>query len=532
MSTSQIENKRKSSRLTKANSIVVASMMTAALLTGCSSDKDNNGGQSASTSASPVASQNASASALASNEPPTVLKVVMLEMFPGVSADNKTKKYIEEKTNTKLDVTILPSGEFENKLQVMLASGDKPDIIQLGTDSLEMKLTNSDVLLPINTYFDKAPNLEKIGADGLWDVMKHNDGNIYTIPIRGSTIDNIPIYRKDWLDKLGLQVPTTLDEFYTVAQAFANKDPDGNNKKDTYALSGFANGSRVDLSTMGMVFSAFGTGAGWLLQDDGTLVSDNVVPGALDALKFLNKMYKEKLIDPEFITDNAARFKDKVLKGNIGSGVYRYFLMDSSNLNNYYTPLKENNPNAEFVEGGILQGPNGNSVGFRMLTQRGWLKTAILKDSKHIDAAMRVLDFLASDEGNMYMNYGEEGVDYTMDNGVVNKLIDEDQMKKEGINQFKLVYDALYYHTSPRFQELFKYAQTIGYHSPADGLIVEDNGKATELDEFSSQQYVKMIMNDGPIDDMFKSYVDEWYKRGGTELTKAYNDAYAAKPKQ
>jgi len=513
----------------KATIIATASVLTVAMLAGCSSNNKSSG---ASSSPSSAAKASASPSAAATKQPPTTLKLAVLETYPGVSVDNKTTKFIEEKTNTKLEITVLPSGDIENKLQVMLASGDKPDIIQFGSDSLEMKLTKSNVLLPVNTYFDKAPNLKKLGDGGLWDVMKHSDGNIYTIPIRGSAIDNIPIYRKDWLDKLGLKVPTTLDEYYAVADAFSNQDPDGNGKKDTYALSAFANGGNVDLSTMDMVFSAFGILPGnWFLKD-GKLVTGAVAPGALDALKFLNKMYKNKMIDPEFITDNAARFKDKVLKGNVGAPVFRYFLMDTSNLNNYYAPLKQNNPNAEFVEGGVLKGPNGNGIGYRMLTQRGWLKTAVSKDSKNAEAAIRVLDFLASDEGNMYENYGEPGKDYTVENGVVKKTINDDQMKQAGIGQLKLSYNALYSHTSQRFQDLFKYAHTIGYHDPTDGLVIEDNAKATELGQYTSQQFAKMILSDGPIDSLYNDFVTEWYKRGGTEYTKAINDAYAEKAKK
>ncbi|MDI4647080.1 extracellular solute-binding protein [Cohnella hashimotonis] len=452
-------------------------------------------------------------------------------MYPGVSFDNKTTHYIEEKTNTKLEITAIPGADFENKLQIMLASGDKPDIIQIGTDALEMKFTKSGLLLPLNASFDKTPNLQKFGADGIWDAMKHSDGNVYAIPIRGSAIDNIPIYRKDWLDKLGLKVPTTIDEYYAVADAFSNKDPDGNGKKDTYALSGWTANGGFDLSTSDQVFGAYGTlPNSWLLQD-GKLVWGSIVPGALDALKFLNKMYKGKMIDPEFVTDNSARFKDKVLKGVIGAPVYRYFLMDSSNLNNYYEPLKQNNPNAEFVEGGILKGP-GDSVGFRMLTRRGWLKTAVLNSSPNVDAALRVLDFLASDEGNKYMNYGEEGVDYKVEGDLLTKTITDDQMKQEGIGQLRLAFNALYDQTSPRYRELFDYAHKIGYKDPADGLVVENNTKQVELDQYTGQQYVKMIMSDGPIDNMFADYVKEWKKRGGDALTQAFNDAYQEKNKK
>lgn len=167
-----------------------------------------------------------------------------------------------------------------------------------------------------------------------------------------------------------------------------------------------------------------------------------------------------------------------------------------------------------------------------MLTRRGWLKTAVLNSSPHVDAALRVLDFLASDEGNKYMNYGEEGVDYKVEGDLLTKTITDDQMKQEGIGQLRLAFNALYDQTSPRYRELFDYAHKIGYKDPADGLVVENNTKQVELDQYTGQQYVKMIMSDGPIDNMFADYVKEWKKRGGDALTQAFNDAYQEKNKK
>ncbi|MDF2927327.1 MAG: transporter substrate-binding protein [Paenibacillaceae bacterium] len=501
----------------------VAILSGAVLVSGCGSSSEG----SQPTASVPAASTApaATATAQATKGPPVTLKLAVSETWPGVSYDNASIKYIEEKTNTKLEITTTT----EDKLNIMLASGERPDIVQFGKDATEWKYSKSGLLLPINDYFDKAPNLKAYGADGIWDAMKHEDGKIYAIPIKGSTIDNIPLYRKDWLDKLNLKVPTTVEEFIAVAEAISNNDPDGNGKKDTYALSGFNTGNNgFDLASWDHVFGAHGVLPNFWIEQDGKIVNGSVANGALDALKVLNRLYKNKAIDLEFVTDNSARFKDKIIKGVIGAPVYRTFVLDPNNLNNYYTPMKQHNPNAEFVEGGILKGP-GKSIGYRTLTKRGWLKTAVLKDSKNVDAAVRLLDYLASDEGNRFVNYGEKGKHYTEENGLVKRTITDEQMKVEGVTQLRLAYNSLFDHTSKRFQDVRKFAESISYTSPVEGIFIEDNTKEGELGAYASTQYTKMITNEGPIDDMFNEFVKEWNKRGGQELTKAYDDAYQKK---
>lgn len=521
----RVKEKKKMRVLQRSGKMMVTPVLVASLLAGCGSASTT-----PSVSTSP-ASSTAPTPTAAVKQPPTTLKIVVREAWPGVPYDNKSIHYIEQQTNTKLEITAIDGSQLDNKLNIMLASGDHPDIIQFSADDTEWKYSKSNLLLPLNQYFDKAPNLKKIGDDGIWDAMKHEDGNVYAIPIRGSSIDNIPIYRKDWLDKLGMKVPTTPDEYFTVADAIANKDPDGDGKKNTFALGGYTVNGGFDLATYDHIFGAYGTLPNFWISQDSKIVNGSVASGALDALKFMNKLYKDKAVDPEFVTDNQARMKDKLLKGVIGAPVFRYFTMDPSNLNNYYAPLKQNNPNAEFIEGGILKASD-KSIGPRTLTKRGWLKTAIVKDSKNIDAALRLLDYLASDKGNKFVNYGEEGKDYTVENNVVKRTINDDQLKQEGIGQFTLAYNALFEHTSKRFQDLMKYAVSIGYKSPVDGIFIQNNTKESELNIYTTQQYAKMIMNDGPIDNMFNDFVAEWNKRGGTDLTKAYNDAYQAKNKK
>ncbi len=492
------------------------------LLSGCG---QTTVGPGEPTPSAPTSTNTQTATPEPTPEPPTELSIVMYERWAGVGYDNPLTQLIQERTNTRLKITAIAGGDLENKLNIMLASGDRPDIIQFGLDDTEWKYSRSGVLLALDEYFDKAPNLQAFGNDGTWDAMRHEDGHIYAAPIKGSIIDNIPLYRKDWLDNLGLKVPSTIDEFITVAEAFSNNDPDGNGKKDTYALGGFTLANGFDLASWDHVFGAFGTLPNYWVEWDGRIMNGSVTPGALEALKVLNRLYKNKAIDMEFLTDNSSRFKEKLIQGIIGAPVYRTFILDPNNINNYYEPMKQHNPEAEFVQGTILKGTD-RAIGFRTLTQRGWQKTAVLKESKHADAAIRLLDYLASEEGNMLVNYGEEGTDYTLENGMVTRLITDEDMKKRGVDQFRLTFNQLYKHTSLQFQEIREYAVSISYPSPVDGIFIEGDTKLSELDGFASVKFSEMITAEGPIDEMFNAFVAEWNKRGGEALTQAYNEAY------
>ena len=499
-------------------SLFIGIVFLVTLFAGCGNAATENTASADQTSA---AQQQTTA---AKAEEPAALKLVMFERWAGVTYDNFSMKYIEEKTNTKLDITAIESKELESKLNILLASGDRPDFIQFGNDDTELKYKDSGLLLPISDYFNKAPNLENYGADGIWDAMRHKDGKVYAIPIKGSHVDNIPIYRKDWLDKLGFKVPATIDEYYAVAEAFTNNDPDGNGVKDTYALGGHISGDGLNMNMYDLVIGAFGI-VDDFMEIDGKITHGAIQPGMKDALKFLNKMYRAKLIDPEFVTDNEARFKEKVIKGVIGSGTYRYFLMDTSNISNYYKPFKDNNPNAEMIEGGLLKGPAEKNPGVRSLSKRGWLKTAVTKESKNIDAAIRLLDWLTSDEGVMFVEYGIENEHYTKQDGVVKSKLDDAKMKELGITQMLLARNTQYQHASKRFQELLKYAQSMGAPVVTDGLFTSEASKVSELRKFTVSQYVKMITADGDIDAMFDEFVKEWNKRDGEVILGAFNKA-------
>lgn len=453
---------------------------------------------------------------------PVTLKVFLTNK--NIVDGSYAKTEIEKATNTKLDIIQVPTKDLDNKLNILLASGERPDVIQCETETMEGQLLASGILLPLNEYWDGYPNLKNARDPATWDLMRYDDGNIYSIGIKNPNPLCIIAYRKDWLDKLGLKVPTTLDEYYQVATAVAKEDPDGDGKDDTYAFGGYQN---VDTGWFDHIFGAFGALPNYWMVKAGHIVNGSVQPEIQSALAYLNKMYKAGLIDPEFVTDDPKRWQQKVKSGVFGAGTTKIHIFDHNNWSNYYAPFKKNNPKGEMVYGPILKGGSDSPVGVRMASNRGWLRTFVSKDSKHPEAALRLLDYLTSKEGNRFAQYGKEGEHYKWDGDRLVKLIDTETADKLDLNKFFIGNTVLFDDASPELFDAFDFSHTIALAQPTDGIFIDELADYyPKLRELTNTQFIQMIVGEIPVDQGFASFVKEWNQRGGEKLVKAMDDAY------
>lgn len=231
---------------------------------------------------------------------------------------NAFTKWYEEQTNVHVDWVLLPQNADEalQKLNLMLSSGDLPDVV-MGfyniSPALQQLYGQQGIFLPMNDLIDKSgTNVKNAFAQYplAKEVVTAPDGKIYSLPeindcYHCAFAQKLWIY-KPWLDKLGLKMPTTTDELYQVLKAFKEKDPNGNGQADEVPLSSDKDGwnSHYDLYFM----NAF-----LLNPDNHLVVNDNKIQATYsqtewrEGLRFLNKMYKDGLIDPNSLTqDNAA----------------------------------------------------------------------------------------------------------------------------------------------------------------------------------------------------------------------------------
>jgi putative aldouronate transport system substrate-binding protein len=166
---------------------------------------------------------------------------------------NLLTKWYEEKGNFNLKFDFFPGSgsEARNKLEVMVASGGTLPEVLIGfsvlSDETILSYGTEGAIIPLNDYYDKwayyIPQvLERVNNKDLKQWLTSADGNIYFIPKNNEQIGNLYHLRswinKVWLDKLGLAMPKTTDEFRSVLEAFVAKDPNGNGQRDEIGMIG------------------------------------------------------------------------------------------------------------------------------------------------------------------------------------------------------------------------------------------------------------------------------------------------------
>lgn len=360
----------------------------------------------------------------------------------GPVADGITVKAIEDKFNVKL--TFFPCDSIFNSEQwnIKVSSGEVPDVWY---DNGWTKWYQQGLVKPIteqmvsenmpwsynNIFMKEDPNKISFKARTL------DDGTLIGIP--SITLDGnscfLRIYRQDWLDAVGLKVPTTLDELEIVAKAFTENDPDKNGKKDTYGIN-----LEADTSVeFGDVFGAFGVEPNlWLVGNDGKLVYSNVTDGYKQALKVIASWYKAGYINPEFQTDSWDQFVAKFVGGTFGSYMLNWRWASTAFDDTPVSLLVKSNPNVSIVTGDALKGPDGKSGAFGYGPDLGWavvFKHDLADDT--IVRCMQIIDWLQYDEGVIFNIGGSENLTYKLDQyGAIKSLLTPEGQVKQGIGVF------------------------------------------------------------------------------------------------
>lgn len=238
--------------------------------------------------------------------------------------DNRAIQYIEDTLNIDITYTwVVPSDSFGDKLNLSIASGEVPDVMIVNPIQLQ-QLTAAGVIEEMTPYFEQYANADiqenYEQTKGIALQAASIDGKIMGIPNVGPQ-DDAPLMvwvRQDWLDKLGLEGPKTIDDVEALARAFIDNDASG---KGTIGLAGTLNrvGIPADLHGFGGVFNAYGAHPTLFYRDDaGQVVYGSIQPETKEALARLAQWYKDGLIDFDFATKNTDQANELVISGQVG----------------------------------------------------------------------------------------------------------------------------------------------------------------------------------------------------------------------
>lgn len=355
-------------------------------------------------------------------EYPIAKEQMTLKMFAPQSAaienleTNEFTKFVEEKTNIKVKWDVVPEGAIEEKKQLMMASGDYPEVILAGNFSKadQMKYGQQGVFVPLNDLIEKyAPNIKQAMTDipYLKDAMTAPDGNIYTIPKVNEcyhcTYASKMWVNQTWLDKLGIKMPETTEEFYQMLKAFKEKDPNGNGKADEVPLTTAGKkemwGGGLDAYLMNAFI--YNDATTYMYMDNGGIKFSPNQEAWREGLRFINKLYAEGLIDKASFTQNADAVKQIGNKPDNVMGAVSTALISYVYNPNDLTPRHK-----EYVTVPPLKGPNGVQLtGYFVGAGNGQFAITNKATPEQQIAAIRFADYLYTEEATVYTSLGKEG---------------------------------------------------------------------------------------------------------------------------
>ena len=326
---------------------------------------------------------------------------------------------IEEELNIILNYEILPTGaDGEAKLNAAAAANNLPDLFQMVSASNDNRgalynLVQLGLIAQVDDLLALMPERTKLHYnDPLALSLSTFDGHLYGLP----EPPPLPrreglVIRKDWLDKLGLAVPTTTEELMAVAVAFTEQDPDGNGKNDTYGIGGFLNGDGLG-TRFDFIMGAYGVTGMWNFDGADSFGLNVRNPKFPEALTYFNSLVEAKVIDPDWPTLKRDDFRARWKQGLFGI-MWEDFAALSNKSN--YKPFDENFPEAEWIPLASPVGPDGDSM-YGVYTGRGQIFAISQQaaDDGKKEAIARLLEWIATD-GYYLLGFGEEGVNFVFD---------------------------------------------------------------------------------------------------------------------
>lgn len=431
---------------------------------------------------------------------------------------------------------------YLEQLNLKTAAGEMPDLF-MPVQGLENSLAKSGAIADLTELLPKyAPNLWNLIPKDVWDVVKANDptgqGKIFYIPSIVDYEREAGLIRKDWLDKLGLPMPTTQDDYVKVLESFRDKDPNGNGKKDEIPTGG-----RQQLTWMNHLFAMYGVAMSGGKQDwdiyDGKLTYSAVTPNMKAALEFATKLYKAGLIDKEALLNDKAKWEAKIDTGLVGN----YYHWEETVFERLEPIYKNTGVKGDFSVLPLPQVPGFQGYySIKKIQNPVWVIKNNTKDQKKLMAALKLLNNMYDKKNWNALYLGVEGMHSTTKDGKSVRLPQDKSTQEnlplvpyEDIATADFSAQLLKSTASDdrmwaidqgvrNITEAQKYAKVIG----GDGMpaSVYDNypdiNNRTLFVEYAS----KIILGEYPIS-KFDEFVDKWNKSGGEEVTKRAREWYA-----
>ncbi|UPK46118.1 extracellular solute-binding protein [Paenibacillus pabuli] len=453
---------------------------------------------------------------------------------------------------------------FATKLRLAMSSGQEmPDVVTIGQPD---NLVAQD-LIDSGMYQEVGPLFDKYASD-TWKKAMEQDPNVWNQYSRDGKKMGIPVLdyaynndyllwiRQDWLDKLNLEAPKTIDELETVVEAFKNKNPDGLAPDKVTPLSiGFKTSMNTWMGDPSWIFGAYGTlPQQWNLGADGKLEYGSINSGMKQGLTKLSEWLKKGYIPQEAALWDENKTAEPAVAGTAGIIPGPYWMSGWPLIDTV-----KNVPSAVWKPIAIPAGPDGKAM--RHGTQFVNGVTLIKKDMEHPEAFFTYQNYLFDNyadpaKGSPYDNGLFEGYDYQldangkqvkpadMDGGYVNVVryllvrdgarIPDAQMKalmnladgKEPETKLEKDVAVNYGPETPAAAKELLDQKDISFKNMFTGPTTSTmKSKLDYLNKIENQTFNEIIYGKNPVD-AFDTFVQTWKSGGGDQITQEVNEWY------
>ncbi|MHA2856091.1 extracellular solute-binding protein [Paenibacillus lautus] len=557
--------------------LILATILLTGVITACSSDSNNQQSTNPSGSSSGQSSEGGATAAegpFGKYEEPLTIRFArdvdndmqdnIIPKTPGETVeDNRWLKAFSEKLgiNVKYDWTVSGGDAYTQKVNVTLTSGDIPDMIRVTAAQMK-QMAEADMIEDLTPYWDEyaSDQMKELYAVQGPAVLQAAtvDGKMVGLGPPEGYGDGVFIWlRADWLEKLGLSEPKTMDDVIAISKAFTTQDPDGNGVNDTYGLA-----ITKDLYGGAMGLEGFFAGYHaypnmWIDDGSGNLVWGSTLPEVKEGLKALSSMYKAGEIDKEFGVKDGGKVAETIAAGKVGMEFGQQWNPMYPLISNY-----QNDPGADW-KGYALVSVDGEPVlsPQKFAASEFWV---VRKGFSNPEALVKMFNL------HIELNWGESGdfdyyympsandsvgvwkyspvqpyppfknvnafqeIEEARKNKTLDQLTGEALSIQKNMEAFNNGETTLWgwpkiYGEDGVFQHSVKYLENDhfmleAFAGPPTQTMAE---KQSTLKALETEVFVKIIMGATSIDE-FDKFVENWNTLGGADMTKEVNEWYAS----
>jgi len=483
--------------------------------------------------------------------------------------DNAYTRYIKSVINVQnVDVFEANDSQYDTNVSMVISMGSLPDIMVVSSQDEVEQLVGAGLIEDLtesynNCISDRIRKMYESYGDSLKDMVTY-DGKIMALPETNITDGpNLVWLRKDWMDKLGLSEPHTIDDVVNIVKSFISEDP-GNNGVDA---SGKPNtvGLAVDTDVTGecgysseflldIIFACFGAyPKQWIMNDDGEIVYGSVTDEAKEALSYINSLYNQGVIDNDFLLRTSTNICELIENGLCGSFFGPWWAP-----NNPLANAVSRNPDANWQPYLIATDSDGTTS---YHSQNPCYKYVVVrKGYEHPEIAAKMIsvmfdkvrfDCTDSEEFKNYYQLNVEptarplsiNVDYNNALSICYRNIDATISGRKNPDSLELLERSFYDACSEYIKNADKTStQWAAYMSriKACSLIAQDNIKVVDSLYFKTtdtmkshwwrlkakekEAYLKIISGEEDIS-YFDTFVKEWNEQGGQIITSEVSES-------